>query len=170
MTGVQVLAIVAIALPAAAVVLWPLLRASRPRPVPPPLDAAAHRRLELSEEKAALYRALRELAFDREAGHLSEADYQALRDTYEARAAEVLTALDALGPAPPAETSPAPPEAAEPVRVDAGVDPCGAGRASRPRSPAGRWPCSSSAWWSASAPAASPRRTRPCFPRAAASR
>ena len=122
MTGVQILAIVAIALPAAAAVLWPLLRAARPRPVPPPLDASAHRRLELTEEKAALYRALRELAFDREAGHLSEADYQGLRDTYEARAAEVLTALDALG-SPPAETPPDLPEVAEPLRVDSGVDP-----------------------------------------------
>jgi tetratricopeptide (TPR) repeat protein len=122
MTGVQILAIVAIALPAAAVVLWPLLRAARPRPVPPPLDASAHRRLELTEEKAALYRALRELAFDREAGHLSEADYGGLRDTYEARAAEVLGALDALGPPPPPETSPHLPEVAEPFRADAGVD------------------------------------------------
>ncbi|HVQ75815.1 MAG TPA: tetratricopeptide repeat protein [Candidatus Binatia bacterium] len=99
MTTVQILAIGAIALPALAVVLWPLLAGSR-RAVAVAMDVAAHRRLELSEEKAALYRALRELAFDREAGNLSAADYQALRDGYETRAAEVLGALDELGPAP----------------------------------------------------------------------
>jgi tetratricopeptide (TPR) repeat protein len=122
MTSVQVLAIVAIALPAAAVVLWPFVRGPRRRPMPSTMDATARRRLELSEEKAALYRALRELAFDREAGHLSEADYQALRDTYEGRAAEVLAALDAIGPAPTPDTSPVPPPAAEPIREDARPD------------------------------------------------
>src|SRR6185295_18393515 len=35
--------------------------------------------------------------FDHEAGHLSEDDYRGLRDAYEARAATVLRALDALG-------------------------------------------------------------------------
>jgi tetratricopeptide (TPR) repeat protein len=122
MTSVQVLAIVAIALPAAAIVLWPFVRGPRRRPMPSTMDATARRRLELSEEKAALYRALRELAFDREAGHLSEADYQALRDTYEGRAAEVLAALDAIGPAPTPDTSPVPPPAAEPIREDARPD------------------------------------------------
>src|SRR5262249_35488532 len=50
--------------------------------------------------KASAYRALRELTFDYEAGHLSEDDYRGLRDRYESRAAELLVALDALGPAP----------------------------------------------------------------------
>lgn len=99
MSGAQILAILVIALPALALVLWPLVAGSR-RAVVRPMDGTAHRRLDLSEEKAALYRALRELAFEREAGQLSEADHEALRDTYEARAAEVLAALDALGPAP----------------------------------------------------------------------
>jgi tetratricopeptide (TPR) repeat protein len=100
-------------------VLWPLVRGSR-RPVTGAMDAATHRRLELSEEKAALYRSLRELAFDREAGLLSPADYETLRDTYETRAALVLAELDALGPAP---EIPRPDEAApEPAspRVQAG--------------------------------------------------
>jgi tetratricopeptide (TPR) repeat protein len=110
-SSAQVLAIAAIALPAAAIVLWPLIRGS-PRAVTGGMDDTAHRRLELSEERAATYRALRELAFDREAGHLSEADYEAVRDTYEVRAAEVLAALDALGPAP--ETSASPPPAPSP--------------------------------------------------------
>lgn len=42
---------------------------------------------ELNEEKRALYRALKEIAFDYRAGHLSDDDYQALRGRYEARAA-----------------------------------------------------------------------------------
>jgi tetratricopeptide (TPR) repeat protein len=113
MTGIQALAIVAIALPAAAIVLWPLVAGARRAP-PRTMDAPAHRRLELAEEKAAIYGALRELAFDREAGNLSEADYQALRESYEGRAAEVLAALDALGPEPEAW----PPAASDSPRPD----------------------------------------------------
>jgi tetratricopeptide (TPR) repeat protein len=119
MTGAQLLAIVAIALPAAAIVLWPLRRGARRRLAPSVTDATAHRRLELLEEKTAVYRGLRELAFDREAGHLSEADYQALRDTYEGRAAEILTALDALGPAATTDAAPVSPGTAQPARDDA---------------------------------------------------
>jgi tetratricopeptide (TPR) repeat protein len=119
-TGAQGLAIAALALPALAFVLWPLLRRSRRVP-PVMLTAADHRRLELSEEKAAIYRSLRELAFEREAGHLSEADYQALYQASEARAAELLGELDKLGPALPAPP-PAPPRHRRPpdvVEVDA---------------------------------------------------
>ena len=75
--------IAAIGVPALAIVLWPLLggRAARPRhrPRAAPTTAA----LELDEEKSALYRALRELEFDHDAGHLSDADYQSLRERYE---------------------------------------------------------------------------------------
>ncbi len=93
----QILPVVIIGLPALALVLWPLLRrrgdalAERAAPAP---DG----RLELVEEKTSVYRALRELAFDHEAGHLSDSDYEDMRVRYEARAAEVLRALDALGP------------------------------------------------------------------------
>ncbi len=73
---------------------------------------------QLLEEKESTYRALRELAFDHEAGHLSDEDYASLRDRYETRAAETLVALDALSPAvagpapaPPAAPAPAPPQA-----------------------------------------------------------
>jgi tetratricopeptide (TPR) repeat protein len=100
-SSAQLLAIVVVTLPAVGFVLWPLWRARAGRgPVPgiPPSD----RRLELMEEKASAYRALRELTFDYEAGHLSEDDYRGLRDRYESRAGELLVALDALGPAPPA--------------------------------------------------------------------
>ena len=103
MTSAQWIAIAAIGLPALAVVLWPLVRRGAGRTAA--LAAAApDRRLELGEEKASAYRALKELDFDREAGSLSDDDFQALRDRYEGRAADLLSKLDALGgiPAPPA--------------------------------------------------------------------
>src|SRR3990172_2283946 len=103
MTSAQWIAIAAIGLPALAIVLWPLVRGRAGRTA---ASAAAppDRRLELGEEKASAYRALKELDFDREAGSLSDDDFQALRDRYEGRAADLLSKLDALGgiPAPPA--------------------------------------------------------------------
>jgi cytochrome c-type biogenesis protein CcmH/NrfG len=103
LTTAQWIAIGAILLPALAVVLWPLLRGAAGGPAAPPA-APPDRRLELAEEKASTYRALNELAFDHEAGSLSDDDFHALRDRYEARAADLLTKLDALGgvPASPA--------------------------------------------------------------------
>jgi tetratricopeptide (TPR) repeat protein len=111
-SGLQITLIFAFALPALAIVLWPLFRVRGGD-----LDAAADRprddrRLELEEEKTALYRALRELEFDHEAGHLSDADYEGLRERYETAAAALLTGLDTLGPGPaprePATPAPAP--------------------------------------------------------------
>jgi len=106
MTAAQWIAIAAIGLPALAIVLWPLLRGRTGReaaeaPAPP------DRRLELAEEKASTYRALKELTFDHESGSLSDDDFQGLRDRYEARAADLLSQLDALGgiPAPPPATA-----------------------------------------------------------------
>jgi cytochrome c-type biogenesis protein CcmH/NrfG len=103
MTGAQWIAIAAIGLPALAIVLWPLLRGGAGGTAASPA-AQPDRRLELGEEKASAYRALKELAFDHESGSLSDDDFQALRDRYEGRAADLLTTLDALGglPAPPA--------------------------------------------------------------------
>ena len=99
LTAAQWIAIGAIGLPALAIVLWPLLRdragGTAASPAAPP-----DRRLELAEEKASTYRALNELAFDHEAGSLSDDDFHTLRDRYEARAADLLTRLDALGGAP----------------------------------------------------------------------
>jgi tetratricopeptide (TPR) repeat protein len=120
MTGIVVAAIV-IAIPALAFVLWPLLR-RRDRgagllPLPP------DPREQLLEEKEAAYRALRELAFEHEAGHLSDDDCASLRDRYETRAAEILQALDALAvreerPAPrPADAAPARPWTRHPVTL-----------------------------------------------------
>ena len=99
LTTAQWIAIVAILLPALAIVLWPLLRGAAGGTAAPQA-ATPDRRLELAEEKASTYRALNELAFDHEAGSLSDDDFHALRDRYEARAADLLTKLDALGGAP----------------------------------------------------------------------
>jgi len=98
MTTLGWVAIAGVTLPALAVALWPAFRAARVKAPPGAAIAADEPGLELDEEKAAIYRALKELEFDHEAGHLSDDDYRALRDRYENRAAQILTALDALGP------------------------------------------------------------------------
>jgi tetratricopeptide (TPR) repeat protein len=96
-TALQISLIAAIVLPALAIVLWPL-RGGRPAAAASsPGRASDDRRLELEEEKSALYRALRELEFDHDAGHLSDPDFQSLRDRYESRAGTVIAELDALG-------------------------------------------------------------------------
>ena len=109
MTTAQVVAIALVVVPALAFALWPLVAGRRDAAASFPRVAPADAALELSEEKASVYRALRELAFDHEAGHLSDDDYAGLRARYEGRAAEILAALDALGPlaaAPPARWEP----------------------------------------------------------------
>ena len=95
MTTAQWITILAIALPALIIVLWPLVRArSRSPQSSPRFDD----RLELEEAKASIYQALAELDFDHETGSLSHDDYRSLRDRYESRAAEVIAQLDAMGP------------------------------------------------------------------------
>jgi tetratricopeptide (TPR) repeat protein len=96
MTGAQWIAIAAIGLPALAIVLWPFLRGGSGG-MAASSAAPPDRRLELAEEKASTYRALKELAFDHESGSLSDDDFQTLRDRYEGRAADLLTKLDAMG-------------------------------------------------------------------------
>ena len=91
MSGLQISLIVAFVVPALAVVLWPLLRGTGAESATAPEGPRDDRRLELEEEKVALYRALRELQFDHDAGHLSDADYDGLRERYETRAAALLT-------------------------------------------------------------------------------
>jgi tetratricopeptide (TPR) repeat protein len=116
MSTAQLVAIAAVVLPALAFALWPLLR-RRPEDAAVAGPTAADRRLELGEEKVAVYRALQELAFEHEAGHLSDDDYAAMRERYELRAAELLAELDAL---PPPSSAPARPDvptaAAAPAR------------------------------------------------------
>jgi tetratricopeptide (TPR) repeat protein len=92
------LAIVVIGVPAFVFAIWPLLRhrTGSSAPLPLPVDA----REQLEEDKRAVLRALRELAFEHDAGHVSDADYADLRARYEAEAAQVLGELDRLGPAP----------------------------------------------------------------------
>lgn len=107
MTGTAgiVLAALLLAVPLAIFALWPLRgRPGRSRtflPVGPDL------REPLLEQKRQALRALRELAFEHEAGHVSDEDYAELRARYEAEAARVLTELDRLG-APPARPEPKP--------------------------------------------------------------
>jgi tetratricopeptide (TPR) repeat protein len=80
-----------------ALVLWPLYRRGA-APEPSPAVAGAERARELEEERTAAMRALRELEFEHDAGHLAEGDYQELRDRYEGRAAQALMALDEIRP------------------------------------------------------------------------
>jgi cytochrome c-type biogenesis protein CcmH/NrfG len=103
------LAIVLIGFPAFAFAVWPLLRRrGAPAPLLPlPVDA----REQLEEDKRAALRALRELVFEHDAGHVSDADYADLRARYEAETATILSELDRLGPAP-VSAGPAAPEAA----------------------------------------------------------
>jgi len=113
-SSIQLIAIAAVTIPALAIALWPLLwtRNGGARSGIAPAD----RRLELLEEKGAALRALKELTFDYEAGHLSEDDYEGLRQRYESRAAEVLAELDRLEPtAPVRKQSPA--DATQPEAV-----------------------------------------------------
>ena len=115
MSGGQVIAILVLAAPVALLVFWPLFRA-RSADRAPAAVLGEDRRLELDEERATVYRALRELDFDHQAGHLADDDYEALRATYEARAAVALRALDALGgpPASPRRGAPERAPAAQP--------------------------------------------------------
>ena len=108
MTGI-LLAAAAIGIPLAAFVLWPLVsRRGAPVLLPLPPDP----REPLVERKMAALRALRELDFEHESGHVSDDDYVELRARYEAETAAVLTELDRLG----GEIEPAPPRrAAQPV-------------------------------------------------------
>lgn len=95
--------VAALGLPAAVFTLWPLWRRAPDGraflSLPP--DA----REQLLERKHQALLALRELAFEHDAGHVSDQDFAELRSRYEAEAAAVLTELDRLGP-PPAAPGP----------------------------------------------------------------
>lgn len=108
MNGIVVAAL-AIGVPALVFALWPLFgRGARARAL---LALPPDRRQQLEEEKRAALAALRELAFEHEAGHISDEDYAALRARYESEAGQVLRELDRLGTAP----APEPPAAREPA-------------------------------------------------------
>src|SRR3989442_4462111 len=102
-TGILVAALV-LGVPALAFVLWPLVGArGRSQAL---LRLPPDRRGELEERKGATLRALRELRFEHEAGHIGDSDYAELRARYEGEAAAVLTELDSLRPAPPTPSPP----------------------------------------------------------------
>ena len=88
------LAITLIALPAFGFALLPLWRRSL---TPGPEAASRETAEELLETKRGLYRAIKEIEFDHQAGHFSDADHERLRASYEARAGRVLKALDEMG-------------------------------------------------------------------------
>jgi len=90
-----VLAAIAIGVPALAFTLWPLWARRAPALLPLPPDA----REQLLEQKRQALHSLRELAFEHEAGHISDDDYGELCARYEGEAAGVLAELDRLGPA-----------------------------------------------------------------------
>lgn len=56
-------------------------------------DAFEH----LASARNSVFEAIRDLEFDYATGKLSDADYQAMRTRYDAKAAEVLQKMDALG-------------------------------------------------------------------------
>lgn len=89
------IAVSALALVLALFAFWQSLRvlwqSDGPSAAVPPSAAA---RLALIDEKAALLKALKELAFERDLGKLSEQDYEALNARYRARAKQVLRDLD----------------------------------------------------------------------------
>jgi len=103
MSGVLV-AVLAIGIPAMAFTLWPLWTRRGSTLLPLPADP----REQLLEQKGQALRSLRELAFEHEAGHISDDDYADLRARYEHEAAALLTELDRLGPAPIEQPSAAP--------------------------------------------------------------
>ena len=109
MTGVLVTAFV-IGLPALAFTLWPLWTRRGPVLLPLPPDL----REQLFEQKRQALRNLRELDFERDAGHISEDDYADLRARYEGEAGTVMAELDRLGAAPARPAAPGP---AAPVPV-----------------------------------------------------
>ena len=108
------LAVVIIGVPAFGFAVWPLVRRRAGGGALLPLPADDREQLE--EDKRAALRALRELAFEHDAGHVSDADYTDLRARYEAEAAQALVELDRLGPAPVAP-EPARQPAAAPRRA-----------------------------------------------------
>jgi hypothetical protein len=115
MMGVFVVA-VAIGVPLAVFVAWPFVRRHG---VPVLLALPPDPREPLLERKAAAIRALRELDFEHDAGHVSDDDFAELRARYETETAAVLTELDQLAEPPAPKPGPADEAAATPARVSA---------------------------------------------------
>ncbi|MHB8293315.1 MAG: tetratricopeptide repeat protein [Acidimicrobiales bacterium] len=80
----------------------PAVAGGQPARAPIEVAAAPDAELlaELEDEKAFLLRSLDDLDDEREAGDIAEADYEQLRGSYTARAAEVIRELEAMSGAP----------------------------------------------------------------------
>ena len=83
-----------------AFVLYPVFAEGRPqgRGALAGLGDAEREILDLEERKSRLYASLADLDFEKEAGKVSEADYQTARNDYLAQVAAILSKLDALAP------------------------------------------------------------------------
>ncbi len=97
MTAILIAAL-AIAVPAVAFTMWPLVRRGGTTGA---LAMSMDPREPLTEQKRTVLRALRELEFEHTAGHVSDDDYAELRARYESDAADILAELDRLGVATP---------------------------------------------------------------------
>jgi hypothetical protein len=77
--------------------VWKAIRAAATKGEEPEAAPVAmgRRRRELEREKAVIYKAIKELEFDREMGKISETDYQEAHSNYRTRALRVLRQLDA---------------------------------------------------------------------------
>ena len=80
----------------AAFVAFPLFSLNEGRELPPEPESEVVR---WEKQKADAYAALKEAEFDLQMGKLTDADYQLLREKYEARALEALAQLDRLNQA-----------------------------------------------------------------------
>lgn len=78
-----------------AFVLYPVFSASGTRAMGS-IEAPERELEDLLEKKARLYEAITDLDFEKDAGKVSEQDYQTARNDYMAQVAEILTRVDAL--------------------------------------------------------------------------
>jgi hypothetical protein len=82
---------------AVAFVLYPVFAEARAAALAG-LGDAEREILDLEEKKSRLYASLTDLDFEKEAGKVSDADYQTARNDYLAQVAAVLSKLDVLAP------------------------------------------------------------------------
>lgn len=83
-----------------AFVLYPVFSRAR-EPDVGATDAVERERITLEEKKTRLYDAITDLDFEKDAGKVSDQDYQTARNDYLAQVAETLTRIDALAPRQP---------------------------------------------------------------------
>ena len=110
--------LVALALLGAAVVIFVLVPVFEPQSrAAEPLDEAQRRLRDLEETKLRLYEAIKDLDFERDAGKVSENDYEHARNDYLKQVAEVLGQIDKLAPPKktPAERKKHAPEGKKPA-------------------------------------------------------